>query len=232
MTQAAEILLDVPDRPKELDPVTEYVRMRLVELTKEQDAKYLALSAGLPPSAISQIRARLYNIGPKTIARWAKLLKVTVPELTEAAYAWWETDGKKVAQLVDGEESVAEDSDVAPALRRALDLLRLARNPSPGEIRALLGHFGAESLAGLTDLEILNRFATRLEIDRQREVKDRADDRQEKTDARLAAKSIRRDWRADKAEKGHGHHEQGYEAGVAHEEKKKPKRRPKKRDAS
>jgi hypothetical protein len=208
------------EKKRHRGPLTEFVRARLLELTKGQEAKALAQSVGLSPSNISQVKDGTLGVGGKTLSRWAKLLGLTELELHMAAYEWWDKNGKQAADL-----AAASEDERSPELQGAIDMLQIAQHPTEAELRAILGHLGQSQIAGLETEEIFNVMLPFLARERRRKMDDKAAKRAEADVKKRTKRGAHREWKATSYEAGHGQ-EQGHAAGVKAEAAEQAKRNP------
>lgn len=79
---------------RKLDPVTEYIRARLKNVAAEgKSLRDIAAVAKVAPSFPTQVKNGDSGVG-RAGPGFARAFGMSYPELTAAAYEWWETEGK------------------------------------------------------------------------------------------------------------------------------------------
>ncbi len=103
-------VVDKPTKPKEPDPVSEFIRF-LIEDWEAKGAKLYVLAerAGLAKSMPSQIKARTSDASFYSAAKFANAFGFRdLPELVTAAYAWWRSSDRTMMPNLERESALAE----------------------------------------------------------------------------------------------------------------------------
>ena len=107
------------------DPVTEYVRWRLLEWRKTNEPpSVFNRRAGFKSKAtLNEVEAGRMGVGPRTLPGFALAFGMTVPEFTQAAYDWWAHEGEQRSKAQQPERWVELDERY-PSRKRAIRAAR------------------------------------------------------------------------------------------------------------
>lgn len=113
-------------------------------------------------SHVIQVKNGTLGVGNKTVESYAAAMGRSVGQLFDDAKKWWEEHGATVEGIV------AASAEKNPELAKALDLVRLAKQTSDDEIRAIVA--SVPDVADMSADEIYQVLIVYLERERKRKV--------------------------------------------------------------
>jgi hypothetical protein len=186
MSAALDMLhLDVAksDKPQ---PIADFTRMKIREWEESgRELKELAHIAALAKSHPSQVKGGVLGVGPRAIPGYAKAFGMSPGDYVAAAYEWFATHGRQVAETVE--------HDDLPARKAALEVVRGMGQATEAQLRTIVGMYSAPGFRDRDTEWWLLTLLTELRRDRERDFDRKAEDR--------AAKDYHERMQARRAEK-------------------------------